>query len=178
MLEVEAKYRASHAPVRERLGLLGFSPAGLAEEEDVYFQHPCRDFAATDEALRLRISGGRAELTYKGPRAGAGAKTRLEVSVAVSGDAALLLRSLGFAEVARVRKRREIYRRGSVTVYLDLVEGLGEFVEVETLAGSGSDAARAAGELRRLAGELGLREEVRETYLELLLRDAPAGKRL
>ncbi|AAL63063.1 class IV adenylate cyclase [Pyrobaculum aerophilum] len=167
MLEVEVKYRADLSLVKNRLQHLGFSPVSVVYEEDVYFQHPCRDFSATDEALRVRISEGRVTVTYKGPRMGAGAKTRLEVSAQASGEVVELLNRLGFKAVAVIKKRREYYRNGDVLLSLDYVEGLGEFVEIEKMVEEESQIASAIEEIRRLASTLGLAEEVRETYLEL-----------
>lgn len=165
MLEVEVKYRAV-PQIREKLASLNFSPAGRQFEEDVYFQHPCRDFASTDEALRVRFVDSRVEITYKGPRFGLGAKTRFEASSPAGGAIVQILEKLGFVEVARVRKRREFYKRGEVFVSVDWVEGLGEFVEIEVKTeGEVENAVRL---VREVAEELGLVEEVRETYLELV----------
>ncbi|MEZ0320224.1 MAG: class IV adenylate cyclase [Pyrobaculum sp.] len=170
MLEVEAKFRAKLDDVRERVKALGFSLIGVSEEVDIYFQHPCRDFSATDEALRLRLSAGEAQLTYKGPRMGAGAKTRFEASAAAGPEVVEVLKQLGFREVAQIRKRREYYSGGGFTISLDWVEGVGEFVEIEKLVPDGSSVEAAVAEIKSLAESLGLRDEVRETYLELFLR--------
>ena len=169
MLEVEVKYRADLSAVRHRLASLGFSLLSLEEEVDIYFQHPCRDFSATDEALRVRVSKGGVAVTYKGPRMGVGAKTRLEVSAEASGGVVEILERLGFARVAAIRKRREYYRGGGFLVSLDAVEGLGEFVEIEKVVEDASQVAAAVEEIKRLASALGLVEEVKETYLELFL---------
>jgi len=170
MLEVEVKYRAYLGEVRGRVLALGFSPRGVSEEADMYFQHPCRDFAATDEALRVRVSGRSAVLTYKGPRLGAGAKTRVEVSTLAEPSVVELLEKLGFVKVAVVKKRREYYEGLGVLVSLDEVEGLGEFVEIEKVVAREEDIGGAVEELRRIASLLGLVEEVKETYLELVLK--------
>jgi len=160
-LEVEVKARADPEAVRRRLGELGATPLGVEEQEDVYYEHPCRRMLEADEALRLRLSGSRAELTYKGPRSGDGAKSRLELTLRVDDPAAAraILERLGFREAIRVRKRREVYRLGRALVSIDEVEGLGAFVEVE-----GVSEAEALDLLERL----GAREVVRETYPELL----------
>jgi adenylate cyclase len=175
MLEVEVKHRADLSKVRERLKSLGFSLVAAQEEVDIYFQHPCKDFAATDEALRVRSAGGRAYVAYKGPRMGAGAKTRVEVSAEAGPGIVEVFEKLGFAAVARIRKRREYYAGGGFSVSLDLVEGLGEFVEVEKTVDSEEEIPRAVEEVRRLASALGLGEEVRETYLELFLNTFKPG---
>ncbi len=170
--EVEVKARADPERIRRKLAELGAELVSVEEQEDVYFAHPCKDLFASDEALRLRAVGGKAELTYKGPRKPGSAKSRLEVTVLVSDAAAAkaLLELLGFKEAVRVRKRRELYKLGDVEVALDTVEGLGAFVELES---KGAPEERLA-ELLKL---LGAGELVRETYAELVAKAAslPAG---
>ena len=177
MLEVEVKHRADLSKVRERLKSLGFSLVAVQEEEDIYLQHPCRNFAATDEALRVRSAGGMAYVTYKGPRMGRGAKTRVEVSAEASPGIVEVFEKLGFVVVARIRKRREYYAGDGFSVSLDLVEGLGEFVEVEKTVEREEEIPRAVEEVRRLASALGLGEEVKETYLELFLNTFKPSRR-
>ena len=71
-------------------------------EADHYLNAPDRDFARTDEALRLRRIGENTFLTYKGPRRDAASKTRTEVEVPcppgeATAEAYLkLFRSLGY----------------------------------------------------------------------------------
>jgi adenylate cyclase class 2 len=177
MLEVEVKHRANLSLVRERLKALGFSFVSLQEEVDIYFQHPCRDFAVTDEALRVRVVGNRAYVTYKGPRMGAGAKTRVEISAEAGLDVVEVFRRLGFVPVAEIRKKREYYIGSEFSVSLDWVDGLGEFVEVEKVVSKEEEVSQAVEEVRRLAAALGLGEEVKETYLELFLNTYKRGGR-
>lgn len=172
-MEVEAKYRADIAKVREALASLGATLLESVEEVDAYFNHPCRDFASTDEALRVRRSRGGVEVSYKGPRMGGGAKTRLELTASAEGDVEAILSALGFKKVAEVRKRREYYSYKSFTISLDDVDGLGQFVEIELLVSSRDLVPEAERAIEGLAKELGLGERVDATYLELLL-----GRRL
>jgi len=169
MLEVEQKFRADLGRVREELLRLGASPVEAKEEVDIYFQHPCRDFAETDEALRVRRSGGDVEVSYKGPRMRSSAKARLELTVSADGDVEAVLEALGFRKVAVIRKRREYYSYGSLTISLDDVEGLGQFVEIEAVASSEVSLGEAEAEVSALAERLGLAERVDATYLELYL---------
>ena len=81
-------------------------------QSDQYFAHPARDFAQTDEALRIRTVGDTSFVTYKGPKLDATSKTRreLELPLAASdpdgSQFAELLAALGFTPVAIVRKQR------------------------------------------------------------------------
>lgn len=167
-LEIEIKSRCEDPEaLKLRAGEMGAMPLGASVEEDIYFNHPDRDFGETDEALRIRSAGGICVLTYKGPKLGTRSKTRLEQEVAVSGFEAmkLILLSLGFREFGGVRKRRETLTIGGVLLCIDSVEGLGDFVELEM---KGTDRERIEGELFDLAARLGLSKFERRSYLELL----------
>ncbi|PSQ35759.1 class IV adenylate cyclase [Halobacteriales archaeon QS_9_70_65] len=176
MYEVELKIRADHDPVRERLAAKGADPRGIVEQEDVYYQHPTRDFGETDEALRLRREtdddGTTTVVTYKGPLVEAASKTRreYETGVADGETMARALEALGFERFEIVRKRRERFAHGDYTVALDAVEGVGDYVEVETEADAVEPAREGAVEL---LVELGLDpdDQVRTSYLSLLLED-------
>ncbi len=174
MYEVELKIRADHDPVRDRLAAMDADPRGTVEQEDVYYQHPTRDFGETDEALRLRREtdddGTTTAVTYKGPLVEAASKTRREYETGVDDGEAMAraLEALGFERFETVRKRRERFDRGDYTVTLDAVEGVGDYVEVETEAEAVESAREGAVELLT---ELGLdpNDQVRTSYLGLLL---------
>src|SRR3954447_15892506 len=87
--EVELKYRADHdAGLIGRLESLGAVGGGEVVQEDVYLDHPARDFARSGEALRLRRSGDENRITYKGPKWSGPTKTREEVEIACAGGPA------------------------------------------------------------------------------------------
>lgn len=190
--EVEIKFRgADHDAIEARLRALGAEGGGAVEQEDVYFAHPARDFAATGEAFRLRRDGPDHRLTYKGPRHAGPTKTREEVEVGFAGGPAAwagmsrLFEALGFRAVASVKKVRRSFhlvRDGRpLEVVLDRAEGLGDFAEVEALAGD-LDLAEAQAAVRGLARELGLERVEPRSYLRMILeRDGriaanPAGQ--
>ena len=169
------KYRVpSHDVIKDKLKSLNAKFLEHTEETDIYFNSPVRDFAKTDEALRVRVYGdGTVVLTYKGPRIGSIGKTREELSVTVNDLESLLeiLRKLGFREVARIVKRRDIYNYENFTIYIDSVEELGSFVEVETMVNDRELIDKATEEVLQLGDKLGLRRDwiERKTYLELML---------
>ena len=193
--EVEMKFPAADlAGLESRLAGLGATIAAAQSEVDVYFAHPARDFAKTDEALRIRRKGdcpnfrpnenGTVPLstvnsiTYKGPKIDAATKTRREIELPLSpgGQAAQawtdLIEALGFTPVGEVRKSRRKARvewQGrSVEVSLDEVDRLGSYVELELIAEADNlDAARS--HILSLAEALGLKNSERRSYLELLL---------
>ena len=179
MLEVEMKYAAADfAAVERRLRDWGAREDPPRTDADHYFNAPDRDFAVTDEALRLRRIGERNFVTYKGPKRDAHTKTRTEVEVPLAdGDTAAedfgrLLVHLGYRPVAVVRKTRRAFRldRGgfALEVTLDDVDGVGRFAELEIQAPEEQlDAARQV--VLQTAAELGLTQGERRSYLELLL---------
>lgn len=82
MYEVEQKYPvADVAALEARLADAGAGWHGVVEQVDRYFGHPSRDFADTDEALRLRRTADGVVITWKGPRLDAAAKTRREIEL-------------------------------------------------------------------------------------------------
>jgi adenylate cyclase class 2 len=177
--EVEQKFRVTDsATIARRLHELGAQEAGVFEQLDHYFNHPSRDFAQTDEALRLRQVGDSNFITYKGPKLDATTKTRREIELPVaSGKDSLahyaeLLTALGFRHVAKVQKTRRLFhlawQKREVEIALDSVSGLGDFIELELSADEGGlEPAKAA--IASLAAKLGLTENERRSYLELLV---------
>ena len=63
--------------IRRLLKEMGAKKISEEEETDIYFQHPCRNFRDTDEALRIRRTGERITLTYRGPRISSELKSRI-----------------------------------------------------------------------------------------------------
>ena len=135
------------------------------EEIDLYFAHPSRDFAATDEALRLRRKGDANYITYKGPKIDATTKTRREIELPLGpGPESLaswtaLLEAVGFRPVGEVRKSRRKaaipWQGRQVEASLDDVDGVGTFVEFELVAEESEvDAAKAC--IQSLAQSFGL----------------------
>jgi adenylate cyclase class 2 len=177
MYEVEVKVPADHERVRQRLDEVGATAVGTVTQVDTYFDAPHRDFAETDEALRVRRErqDGETEprLTYKGPLVEAESKTREEVEAAVDDgdDVTAIFEALGFAPAATVRKERERFRHEGFTVTLDSVDDVGEFVEVETEVADEAAVAAARTEAFELLRALGLDpdDQERTSYLGLVL---------
>src|SRR6266516_2675935 len=116
MLEVEMKFTdADFGLLERRLAEWGATPREPLREADHYFNAPDRDFARTDEALRLRRIGAANFVTYKGPKRDTQTKTRTELEVPLAEgdkaarDFAALLTHLGYRPTAIVRKRRTVY---------------------------------------------------------------------
>ena len=180
--EVEQKFPAADlAALEARLSALGAAVSGRQAEVDLYFAHPARDFAKTDEALRIRRKGDRHYLTYKGPKIDATTKTRREIELPLEGGEEMaaawtsLLRALGFtpvAEVHKLRRKAHVSWQGRrIEVSLDEVERIGTFIELELVVEEGDlESAKAC--VASLADALDLSGGERRSYLELLLERA------
>src|SRR5262245_16359489 len=183
--EVEQKHRVDdEAALMAKLAERGVTLEAAIKQSDQYFAHPARDFATTDEALRIRTVGRSSFVTYKGPKVDAVTKTRHELELPLHpGDSdgsqfAKVLKALGFNPVATVRKRRRPFHielQGErVEGALDDVDGVGTFVELE-LGADDSQMGVARQTIRRLADELQLGPSERRSYLEMLLANQSSG---
>jgi adenylate cyclase class 2 len=201
MFEVEVKLRASHDAIRPALAEADAAFVERVTQVDTYYDAPHRDFAETDEALRLRretrVSDVEGELdrrsdddsaqadpgaettklTYKGPLVDADSKTREEFETGVDdGDTAeAIFDGLGFEPAAVVEKHRTFYELDGYTVTLDQVDGLGEFVEVEAETETSDDVANVRAGAFDVLRTLGLdpTEQIRSSYLGMLLDGGP-----
>ncbi len=169
MLELEVKAALSDDAL-ERLQRLHVTPADRQVQVDTYYKHPCIDFVATDEAIRIRRAEGITTITYKGPRLSRKTKMREEHEIMVNDfhEARAIFERMGFIAVATVEKTRQRCTHDGMCIAVDDVKGLGRFLEVEILL---EDQIEPAEErvFQFLEG-LGISRSstIRESYLELL----------
>ena len=162
---IEIKCRcADLALVRRRAEALGARDAGVLRQTDTFFE-------AAHARLKLRDFGdGTAELiSYRRPDTPT-ARGSDFIVCPVSAPAALaeaLAYALGVTGV--VKKTRHLFLHRSTRIHLDEVDGLGTFVELETVMSGQSDQEGHA-ELDEIATALGLRaaDRVPVPYVELL----------
>lgn len=163
--QIKSLNATSHQPIRQ---------------VDRYFNHPSRDFGETNEALRIRNIGEATHITYKGPLLDTIAKTRQEIELRLADSTnqqlGEMLTLLGFREVLAVAKSRTpislTFENRDIEIVLDEVDGLGQFVELETLTNK-ADKEAARDSLLRLADQLGLENSTQRSYLEMLLELQP-----
>lgn len=195
MLEIEQKYAVDDAKSLERrLVAAGAVPEGPPQQHsDAYYNHPCRDFSETSEALRVRRVNGVPMVTYKGTKLPGAIKARRELEWRLdpgdSGGTKMeeLLRLLGFRHVATVTKTRQAFSlhhpSGDFSVTLDDAEHLGQFTEIELVIEDdpGSEGERvetARSRIAQLAEELNLRQSEPRSYLSMLLQRPRIGKNI
>ncbi|MCA9068669.1 MAG: class IV adenylate cyclase [Planctomycetaceae bacterium] len=153
-------------------------PQPEMSQSDRYFAHPARDFGETNEAFRIRQSGEKTKLTYKGPLLDKETKTRREIELSLADgnktaeDMVNMLNALGFSEVRAVCKTRTPYeltwQGREMEITLDDVEGLGWFLEIETLTEE-EDPKEAQEAILSLAKHWNLENAERRSYLTMLL---------
>jgi adenylate cyclase class IV len=166
---IELKCRcADLAAVRRRAEQLGATDAGVLHQHDTFFDAPLG-------RLKLRELGdGRAELiSYRRPdtRQARGSDFFVYPVADPAGLRATLQHALPTG--GSVRKRRHLLLYRHTRIHLDEVEGLGGFVELETvMSGQSEDEGHA--ELEHVAAALALKPEdaVPHPYVELLHRPA------
>lgn len=179
MYEVELKVEADHETIRAQLESLGAQPRHRVEQVDTYFDAPHRAFADTGESLRVRVEETdqqtTTELTYKGPLVEEASKTREELTTGLTDLEATtaILETLGFERASTVRKVRQRFDHDEFTITLDTVDGLGEFLEIETDVDTEAEVEAARERAVEILQECGLdaEEQIRTSYLELTMAD-------
>ena len=172
-----------------RASSFGYSFVCELWETDTYMNGIGRNFAKTDEALRVRETKNATEgrslafVAYKGPKLDEVSMTRkeLEVQVADAAVAQELLGHLGFPVVLRVSKHRHQFSRclpdsGSISLCLDHLEGIGHYLELEQIIEDSEDSEGHGEALENIFAclrELGVSEASmeRRSYLEILLQE-------
>lgn len=178
-LEVEQKFRVvDPASLRRKLAALGAIFREPILQRDAYFNHPSRDFAVSDEALRIRSMGDENVITYKGPKLGGGVKTRREIELPIGAGTSTaeqlgeVLVLLGFRPTAVVEKRRtpgELTLDGvHYELAMDEVEGLGSFFEAELVVDD-FERELAQSRIHALQAKLGLENVEPRSYLRMVL---------
>ncbi|HPW18215.1 MAG TPA: class IV adenylate cyclase [Candidatus Aminicenantes bacterium] len=135
MIEIEVKLRVGEAKAaRERVLALGAVVVRERHlERNVLFDFAAGTLREGRRALRLRTTGRRATLTFKGePRKSRSFKVReeFETQVRDPGQARRILRALGLRETVAYEKRRTVFRKARLTVALDETAA-GNFIELE-----------------------------------------------
>ena len=175
-IEVELKLKIrDKAEITAALKQLGFTEEELVVEIDTYYTAAHHDFAALDEALRIRTVENlhtkeqSAVITYKGAKLDQTSMTRKELETEI-GDAETgrkILEYIGFVPVPPVEKQRQYWK----TACVDNVKGLGDYLELEILADEEAQREEALEKLERILNQLGycMQDTTRTSYLSMLM---------
>jgi homotetrameric cytidine deaminase len=138
----------------ERALAAGADDRGLLRQRDTYFAVPHGRLK-----LREEEPGGATLISYQRPDAAADKVSEYRLVPVVDADA--LRAALGEANgvLAVVDKRRRLLLWDGVRIHLDSVNGLGTFIELEAVAGPGSDLERERTQVARLRELLEIRDD-------------------
>lgn len=86
--------------------------------------------------------------------------------------------SLAYGQCGRVEKRRTLFLVGRTRVHLDLVKGLGEFIELEVVLRDGEPAEAGIAEAHALTRELGIdpSQMLECAYVDLPAKSEASGR--
>lgn len=180
MIEVEIKLPEKNpVKLRELLCNNGFLKGKMVREEDTYFNSAFKDLRKTDEAFRIRkvinlqTQETNVFMTYKGPKLDQVSMTRKEVETRISNAEEMqeILAGIGYELRYPVIKTREYYTKNKITVCVDAVEGLGDFLEIEVLEPDERNRDQALKQIWEVLIELGhsMEETTRTSYLTMLM---------
>ena len=185
-VEVEIKLKInSRTDIERVLEETGFVRADLVLESDTYYTSDHHDFAALDEAFRVRSTENRmtgkrsAAITYKGAKMDNISMTRQELETTV-GDAKIcrkILEHIGFRPIPPVEKLRQYFHRENITACVDTVTNLGDYLELEIIVEDETKRAAALSEIETLLVKLGytMQDTTRTSYLSMLEEAFPCG---
>ena len=173
---IELKARAHDvAKLIETASRLSDAPPVRLDQDDTFFATP-------SGRLKLRVidatdgSDRRGELIFytradaPGPR-----ESAYIIASTPEPDSLRDILAAALGTAGRVRKRRMLYLAGQTRIHIDDVEGLGAFVELETVLRPGQGSDEGAAITDRIAAALGIRsvDLVDRAYVDLL-RDGAA----
>lgn len=161
---------------------------------DIYYNMPqkLRDFAKTDEALRIRkslefkeIDGIReilketSDITYKGPKLDSETKSRVEYLCKIADFEVMdkILVTLGFQKIIQLDKNRKFfslnYKNKEIGVVFDTIQHLkGFYAEFEVMVSNFSDIEESKTIIFDLMSMLGYekKDSITDSYLELVIK--------
>lgn len=141
-LEIEKKYYIKNMTVKCLSQIIEKSGAkyiGDSKQYDIYFNVPGRDSLASKECLRIRESGEKREITYKPPteelnmNSGFFAKKEVNLPIGDIKTAKTLLLDMGCTVLAEVKKIRKRYGLDKFKIFIDNVQNIGLFIEIEIM---------------------------------------------
>lgn len=164
--EIEQKFRVKNpAVIRKKILALKAKKISSGFEQNQVFD---LSRLGIEGILRLRKTGKKGKLTFKGPRLDGVYKKRVEVESDVDHDSMhTIFQLLKWKPFFCYAKNREEYKLGKVMITLDYLKGKGWFVEIEA----------SEKDIKKTALKLGFKDSDREerTYLEILGYRRPAS---
>ncbi|OUJ18953.1 Adenylate cyclase CyaB, class 2 (thermophilic) [Methanonatronarchaeum thermophilum] len=170
-VEIKAEIKTPIKNLEEKILEHG-SYVNTQTQKDIYFNHPSRDFAQTDEALRIRKTNNKTYLTYKGTKLDKVSKSREEIETPISNYSKhkKILTKLGFKPVEEIKKTRKKYKINQYKILIDKIDELGTYIEIETETTPNQYKKSLEGAKKHIK-KLGFTEKdyIQKSYLEMKL---------
>jgi homotetrameric cytidine deaminase len=143
---------------------LGAEDRGVLRQRDTYFR-------TRSGRLKLREEepGGATLIQYDRPDAAQARESRYRLSPVPDPDVLRASLDAALGTLVVVDKERRLLLWEGVRIHLDTVQGLGSFVELEGVAGAGSDLSAEHEKVARLREALQIGEVLTDSYSDQLL---------
>jgi len=149
-------------------------PGKTGRKADFYYA-PAGDRDPIKNCFRIRLEGGKSWVTFKDKKILRQSEINRETEVPIKNPAlwAGLFESVGFRMFVRKEKYSRIYRHRQdpeITIELNRVSDLGNFIEVEILCREKREAPQALRKIEKVFRDLGIgrREVEPRLYIEIL----------
>jgi predicted adenylyl cyclase CyaB len=167
---IEIKARVCDlAELRRRAEALSDTPVQVIPQEDTFFHVP-------KGRLKLRqLRPDFAQLVYyERPDQDGPKRSDYHIFEAHDPEGLKTVLSLALGVRGIVRKMRYLYLAGQTRIHIDIVEGLGQFMELEVVLQDGQSAAEGQSIAEELMLRLGVRKEdlLENAYMDLLEKNA------
>jgi adenylate cyclase, class 2 len=162
-LELKVKL-SSHKEVKNLLKKIEADSIKTLNQKDIYYK-------IKNGLLKLRIENGQQSIIkYLRNEKGKDRFSDFEVLHFSTGDAEKFFKEL-FKIETTVEKKRKLYMYDNTRIHLDEVQGLGSYLELETLVINGK--ADAKKRFKKIIGLLALNKyvEIRKSYRDLMLEN-------
>ena len=181
MIEVEIKLKIKDVnAVTNKLTAIGFVHKKTVKEIDKYYDNANGDVKNSDSALRIRrvtdldTNKSICQINYKGKKMDTVSMSRQEYETEVIDAEAMnqILESLGYIAVRPfVIKVRNEYSFNDTNACVDIVEGLGEYLELEVMVETEEQKPDALKSIDTILNKLGynIEETTNVSYLSQLI---------
>jgi predicted adenylyl cyclase CyaB len=163
-IEVKARIASVAALLKPVAALADEGPTEIAQD-DTFFR-------CSSGRLKLRaFSGTRGELIFYRRSDERGPKESYYLRTPTADPESLReVLTLAYGEAGRVRKRRTLFKVGRTRIHLDVVENLGDFLELEVVLREGERAEAGIREAEDLMARLGVKPSqlIDRAYVDLL----------
>ncbi len=160
MIEIERKFRISSeqkANIEQYFKASGGNLTPIHQTDQVFLLgiDSFKEFKSGMPVMRLRTVGSKTQLTYKRAINDAGDTLEHELEVELAEAMQKILEEMDYRQVTIVDKNRVELKQDGLTLVLDKVARLGNFLEIEVLSEE-ADSGDAEDKILYIATEFGL----------------------